>query len=362
MSRKRESEFKKPWISFFRLLTAITMLQYLVAGAIPSLAAPAEVTDFDLMQSVDLSTWTAVSGDLGNGFTMPLDPTEDWYYLNVANLVADPGLKEAYHPFYVTSTPSGWLAYWNDRGVNAGASGWQAWMYQIITGNQPIFYLRVTSGPNYMLVDGLSKDAIPPYADTNLRINGDYLLGDYTFTGTITDTTETTSTLAVDITFSMIQRQLNVTKDGTGSGTVTSEPAGIDCGTGAGCQSEFDHGTVVTLTATADTGSTFAGWSGEGCSGTGDCTVTMTGTRSVTATFTLEQYTLSVTKTGTGSGTVTSDPAGINCGSGAGCQHDYDYGTVVTLTATAACRVNLHRLERRRMHWRGPMCRDDQRS
>jgi hypothetical protein len=44
---------------------------------------------------------------------------------------------------------------------------------------------------------------------------------------------------------------------------------------------------VVTLTATAASGSTFAGWSGGGCSGTGTCTVTMTADKSVTANFDL---------------------------------------------------------------------------
>ena len=40
------------------------------------------------------------------------------------------------------------------------------------------------------------------------------------------------------------------------------------------------------LTATADPGSTFAGWSGGGCSGTATCTVTMNSDTAVTATFT----------------------------------------------------------------------------
>ena len=59
---------------------------------------------------------------------------------------------------------------------------------------------------------------------------------------------------------------LTVVKAGTGSGTVTSSPAGITCG--STCSALFASGTSVTLTATADSGSTFAGWSGEGCSGT----------------------------------------------------------------------------------------------
>ena len=41
----------------------------------------------------------------------------------------------------------------------------------------------------------------------------------------------------------------------------------------------FDTNAQVTLTATPASGSTFAGWSGGGCSGTGTCTVTLSSTR-----------------------------------------------------------------------------------
>jgi hypothetical protein len=76
---------------------------------------------------------------------------------------------------------------------------------------------------------------------------------------------------------------LSVVKSGSGSGTVTSSPAGIDCG--AFCSHAFASGTAVMLTATAGSGSRFAGWSGGGCSGTGTCQVTLTAATSVTATF-----------------------------------------------------------------------------
>ena len=75
---------------------------------------------------------------------------------------------------------------------------------------------------------------------------------------------------------------LTVGKAGTGSGTVTSSPAGINCG--SDCSESYASGTSVTLTASAAGGSTFAGWSGA-CSGTGTCSVSMTAARSVTATF-----------------------------------------------------------------------------
>jgi endoglucanase len=75
---------------------------------------------------------------------------------------------------------------------------------------------------------------------------------------------------------------LTVGKAGTGTGTVTSSPAGIDCG--SDCAESYASGTSVALTASAAGGSTFAGWSGA-CSGTGACSVSMTAARSVTATF-----------------------------------------------------------------------------
>jgi hypothetical protein len=78
------------------------------------------------------------------------------------------------------------------------------------------------------------------------------------------------------------QYPLSVTTSGDGSGTVTSSPAGIDCG--ATCSANFNAGTVVTLTA-SNPGSTFAGWSGGGCSGSGACTVTMNAAQTVNAQF-----------------------------------------------------------------------------
>ena len=141
-----------------------------------------------------------------------------------------------------------------------------------------------------------------------------------------------TEATTVDATFDAIpQFTLAVTKAGTGSGTVTSSPPGINCG--VDCSEPYDEGEVVTLTATAGGGSTFAGWSGAGCSGTGTCVVTMSAAANVTATFNIAIFSLSVVKAGSGSGTVTSSPSGINCGSE--CQHAYNSGTVVTLTATA---------------------------
>lgn len=74
-----------------------------------------------------------------------------------------------------------------------------------------------------------------------------------------------------------------------GLGSVTSAPTGLSCG--STCSAIFNQGTVVTLTATAGSGYTFAGWSGGGCGGTGTCVVTLNTTTSVTATFSINSST-----------------------------------------------------------------------
>ncbi|MGZ4280494.1 MAG: choice-of-anchor Q domain-containing protein [Gaiellaceae bacterium] len=67
-----------------------------------------------------------------------------------------------------------------------------------------------------------------------------------------------------------------------GSGTVTSSPAGINCGTV--CSARFDPGSTVTLTARAGRGSRFLRWS-NGCAGKARCTITLNSAQSVTARF-----------------------------------------------------------------------------
>jgi hypothetical protein len=100
---------------------------------------------------------------------------------------------------------------------------------------------------------------------------------------------------------------LTITKNGTGTGTVSSDPVGPS----------FAAGTVVTLTATPDASSNFAGWSRGGCTGTSlTCQATLNSNVTVTATFNLKAYTISATAGPNGSispsGTVT-----VNWGSSA---------------------------------------------
>jgi hypothetical protein len=158
----------------------------------------------------------------------------------------------------------------------------------------------------------------------------------YTFTGwsvggcTGTGTCIVSMTAATSVTanYGTTQYNLTVAKSGTGTGTVTGSDGFINCG--STCSVNYESGKAVALTALANSGSVFSGWSGGGCSGTGTCTATMTAAKSVTATF-ISVYNLTVTKSVTGAGTVTSSDGTINCGST--CSVNYDPGTSETLTA-----------------------------
>ena len=125
---------------------------------------------------------------------------------------------------------------------------------------------------------------------------------------------------------------LSVNNAGDGHGIVNINPPGIVCSDT--CSASYEHGTLVTLTAVADSGSRFVAWSGGACSGNGICTVTMDAAKSVTATFELVTHTLTVGMDGDGKGRVTSQPFGIDCGSA--CSAIYKHGTIVTLTAMPA--------------------------
>lgn len=128
-------------------------------------------------------------------------------------------------------------------------------------------------------------------------------------------------------TFDLPPVPLSVSKIGTGTGTVTSTPTGLNCG--SNCSALYSYGAIVTLTATPDPGSIFAGWGGDSdCS---DGIVTMDSAKNCIAAFNRGSYSITVTKTGVGSGTVLSCPSGISCG--ADCSELYPGGTVVTIAA-----------------------------
>jgi Fe-S cluster biogenesis protein NfuA len=146
--------------------------------------------------------------------------------------------------------------------------------------------------------------------------------------GTGACTLDMTESRSVSAAFSGLE-EFPLSVSVTGSGNVSSNPAGIDCpGT---CVTDFLDGSLVTLTATPSTGFELASWSGA-CSGAGACQVTMNQARNVTATFQLTEVPLQVRMEGTGSGRVTSTPAGINCTSD--CSASFPPATTIDLTAT----------------------------
>ena len=109
-------------------------------------------------------------------------------------------------------------------------------------------------------------------------------------------------------TFNLIPFRMLVVKYGLGSGTVTSSPIGSDASTSSGNYGTFDPGTVVTITATPNGGSDFAGWelnnSDVILSTDNTYTITMDTPKTLVARFNKIQYTLTTGTDGTGSGTV----------------------------------------------------------
>jgi hypothetical protein len=87
---------------------------------------------------------------------------------------------------------------------------------------------------------------------------------------------------SVTATFGLAPETLTISRRGDGSGTVTSAPAGISCGTS--CSHDYSYGSSVTLTAVARTGSSFNGWAGP-CTGRASCVVALTAATSVEAFF-----------------------------------------------------------------------------
>ena len=155
---------------------------------------------------------------------------------------------------------------------------------------------------------------------------------------------------SVPATFKVASMSVAVLGDGTGSGTITSEPGGINCTITAGqasgtCQADVIRTTGysrVLLRATPAAGSLFSGFTG--CTPESELSCSLQqwgGSASVTAAFNpAKSHALTVDIFGAGSGSVTSSPSGIACtrtpGQRSGwCVAGFDEAEVVTLTASA---------------------------
>lgn len=121
---------------------------------------------------------------------------------------------------------------------------------------------------------------------------------------------------SVSANFQLKSFELTLSREGAGSGEVVCTPAG----------SCYDIGTQLTLTAKANPGSSFSGWTGDVIQNELTCAFVMDSAMVVTANFSRIAYALDVLKAGSGTGTVTRNLL----------SESYFYGDTVTLTATAA--------------------------
>jgi len=140
-----------------------------------------------------------------------------------------------------------------------------------------------------------------------------------------------TLTLSNDVSAwaTFVQRPANLAVQLSGSGIVTSSPAGIDCP--RVCSATFNAGSDVSLTATPATGFSFRAFSGA-CSG-GSCALHLSGDTRVEAAFAaIPMFKVVVVAGGTGRGRVTSVPAGIDCPGT--CEGSFAEGTALALSAS----------------------------
>lgn len=138
----------------------------------------------------------------------------------------------------------------------------------------------------------------------------------------------------VDVVFEPLMHDVTVMRSGSGTGTVSSTPPGLQCG--VQCSTTVVAGTIMTLTATADATSRFEAWSGA-CLGTDNqCVLTVDASKEVTATFVQQVpdlVNLTVHKQGEGEGRILSPAGGIDCNGD--CNHAFPIGTTVQLHAEA---------------------------
>lgn len=171
-------------------------------------------------------------------------------------------------PFFHASTAFAYSAtvFWDAPTENAdGTSLTDLEGYRVYYGTSSFNYsqnIDVGNVTTYMITDLVSEVT-------------------YYFAVTAYDTSGNESDFSNEV--SIEQYVLTTTKGGTGNGTVTSAPAGIDCG--SDCKESYKQGMVVMLIATPDTGSLFTGWLGGGCAGNGQCALTVNANTTLRANF-----------------------------------------------------------------------------
>ena len=185
-----------------------------------------------------------------------------WMTIEIDTGVVGDRADNTTYQFVPVTNPAGWHT------VDAAAGLWQKW-----NNNDG----DVTGNPLISLSDVAAAHSGLNVVRAYLRLG----MGDsYHGSGGLGTIAWVDKATLGGVTYDFVVNTLSVVK--VGSGTVTSAPVGINCG--ETCSYAFDYDTPVTLTAAADTGWTFTGWSGA-CTGTGTCQVTMDAAKSVTANF-----------------------------------------------------------------------------
>jgi hypothetical protein len=172
----------------------------------------------------------------------------------------------------------------------------------VTTSFQNAAALTTSYGLNLTRSTGGSVQSVPPGIDCGgetgckaafkrniaVRLTTNAATG-YTFGGWSGDCSGTTGcsvsmnvSRTISAAFRAIRDQLHVVKSGRGIGTITTDPAGIQCG--EVCTYSFRRTSSVTLRATPNPSSRFRTWGGT-CAGKKTCTLTMAAPLELTATF-----------------------------------------------------------------------------
>lgn len=250
-------------------------------------------------------TLTVTTSGEGTVAKSPNKPTYD--HGEMVTLTANPGAGYAFAGWSGTlsgTTNPQTIEMLGDRAVTANFA--QAFTITTSTDGNGTITLNPNL-PTYVSGREVTITAVP---------NGGYALASWggALSGTQNpQTINVTSNLTISATFTETQYTLTVNK--LGNGTITKTPD----------LPAYDFGQVVTLTATADTGWAFTGWSGGVTATENPLAITIEDNTSLTGTFSEQEFhTLDVTTVG--QGTVSRNPI----------TGPYLAGTEITLTATPA--------------------------
>ena len=173
------------------LLLAITVMSATCLGAVPVL------TSLDLEET---TLYGPLGGSLVAGYEMHLDGHDHvaglppgWvdyrhdadYQIDILGATTNVDLRPGQYGFFLTGSPADLFAYWDAKGVHAGAAplSWQEFMWWIINGLAPMVYIEVDALQNFTLLDGLQWGFFG--VRQPMAVPGDYPGGTYDLVGRI---------------------------------------------------------------------------------------------------------------------------------------------------------------------------------